>query len=195
MQPSKIIYGKDITFLVFPQEQYRSYRIVQYDVQSFTVYHLNDLRQMVWEAHNEQQCKDWIDSQIDHLSANKLAREFLEIATRHVAHDIKAKKQFHQRGKKLLLQIARDLGYHKDACEVRNNTGGIAVSGEIILHVDDLYVQFSQNNCVGDMDILYRDCLNRHDYSGGSNQFMSFAYLHDYSHVLRLLNSAKRKTS
>jgi hypothetical protein len=193
MQPSKIIHGKDMSFLVFPQEEYRGYRIVQYDVQNFSVYHLSDLRQLVWDAHTEAQCKGWIDSKINHLSANKLARSFLEIATIPVAYNEEAKEQFHLRGRNLLKQIAADLGYAKGDFELRNNKAGIAVSGEITLHTDDLYVQFSQSYS-GDIDILFRDCQHRKDYSGGQNQFMSFAYLRDYQAVLERLQAAKRKT-
>lgn len=194
MKPGEITHFPDMTVYQFPQEEYRGYRIVQMAAQSCCVYHMSNLRKLIWEAHNEADCKKWIDSQVDRLSANKLARSFLEVATRPVAYDAEAKELFHRRGKALLKQIACDLGYAKGSFDLRNNKAGIAVSGEVTLHTDDLYVQLSQS-CVGggDMDILYRDCQHRRDYSGGRNQFMSFGYLRNYETVLERLKSAKRK--
>jgi len=194
MKNGQITHYPDMTVYEFPQEEYRGYRIVQLSAQGFCVYHMSNLRQLVWEAHDEAACKKWIDSQVDRLSANKLARAFLEVATRPVSYDAEAKEQFHRRGKALLKQIASDLGYAKGSFDLRNNKAGIAVSGEVTLHTDDLYVQLSQS-CVGggDMDILFRDCQHRRDYSGGRNQFMSFDYLRNYDSVLERLKGAKRK--
>lgn len=193
MKPGEITHYPDMTVYQYPQEEYRGYRIIQFEAQRLCVYHMSNLRKLVWEAHTEADCKKWIDSQVDRLSANKLARSFLEVATRSVAYNAEAKEQFHRRGKALLKQIASDLGYAKGSFDLRNNKAGIAVSGEVTLHTDDLYVQFSQSCVGGDMDILFRDCQHRRDYSGGRNQFMSFAYLRNYDSVLERLKDAKRK--
>lgn len=194
MKPGQITHYNDMTVYQYPQEEYRGYRILQYEVQSFCVYHASNLRQMVWEAHTEADCKKWIDSQVDSLSANKLVRNFLEVAMRSVAYNAEAKDLFHRRGKALLKQIACDMGYAKDSFDVRSNKAGIAVSGEITLHTDDLYVQFAQGCFGSEMQILYRSCKHRRDYSGGSNNWMSFEHLRDYSKAVTRLKSARRKT-
>ncbi|MBY0355266.1 MAG: hypothetical protein K2Q12_05995 [Rickettsiales bacterium] len=193
MKPGQITHYQDMTVLEFPQEEYRGYRIVQFEAQNFSVYHMSNIRQRVWEAHTEADCKKWIDSQVDRLSANKLARSFLEVASRPVAYDAEAKEQFHRRGKALLKQIACDLGYAKGSFDLRNNKAGIAVSGEVTLHTDDLYVQLAQGSCGSDLQILYRSCKHRRDYTGGSNNWMSFAHLRNYEAVLERLKNAKRK--
>jgi hypothetical protein len=75
--------------------------------------------------------------------AIQLVRSFLDVASEPVAYNPEHKALFHRRGEALLVQIAQDLGYHQDQYDLRSNPAGIAVSGEITLHTDDLYVQFS----------------------------------------------------
>ena len=45
--------------------------------------------------------------------------------------------------------------------------GGVAVSGEAILHGDRVYVQIGDSTC----GILARSCAGRRDYHGGPNQW------------------------
>lgn len=193
MKPAQITHFSDMTVYQYPQDEYRGYRIIQFEAQSLCIYHASNLRQMVWEAHTEADCKKWIDSQVDRLSANKLAREFLEIATRPVSYNAEAKELFHRRGKALLKQIACDLGYAKDSFDVRSNKAGIAVSGEVTLHTDDLYVQLAQGCFGSELEILYRSCQHRRDYIGGGNNWMSFGHLRNYETVLERLKASRRK--
>jgi hypothetical protein len=104
------------------------------------------------------------------------------------------KAQFHRLGKILLRGMALELGYASGTFAVRNNFAGIAVSGEITLHADDLYVQFSKS-CFGNgsLDILYRTCQGRTDYTGGRNHFLPFSALEDYGQTLALLGALKRE--
>ena len=53
----------------------------------------------------------------------------------------------------------------------------IAVSGEITLHADRLYVQASQSAMGHDTGILFRTCRGRKDYHGGANNFASLDLL------------------
>jgi hypothetical protein len=102
--------------------------------------------------------------------------------------------QFHRLGKALLHCMALDLGYASGAFAVRNNFAGVAVSGEITLHADDLYVQFSKSRFGnGSLDILYRNCQGRTDYTGGRNHFLPFAALEDYGQTLALLAALTRE--
>lgn len=54
------------------------------------------------------------------------------------------KRSFHVAGMKRLRALAKALGFAPKTFDVRSNCGGIAVSGEVTLHHERLYVQVSQ---------------------------------------------------
>ena len=56
---------------------------------------------------------------------------------------------------------------------------GIAVSGEITLHHDRVYVQACQPATGADSGILIRICEGRRDYTGGRNHFAPLSLLDD----------------
>ena len=60
-----------------------------------------------------------------------------------------------------------------------NNPGGVAVSGEITLHYDAVYIQVSQPATGHDSGILIRRCKGRRDYTGERNHFESLSLLED----------------
>ena len=128
-------------------------------------------------------------------NTGKLVTQFLETARRHIhAYDEASatnKALFHQRGKALLRRIAKDLGYVSGSYDVRSNKGGIAVSGEITLHSDDLYVQFSCSAFGSDLQIMYRRCQHRRDYTGERNHFLSFDALRNYGKVIATLQALR----
>jgi len=122
----------------------------------------------------------------------KVLDSFLQVATKPVAYTVDAKRLFHLRGTKLLKQIAIDLGLPEGSYEVRSNKGGIAVSGEVTLHGDTLYVQLSQSVLgIGRQDVLFRTCKGRRDYTGGRNNFMAFTDLRQYNGALARLTQIK----
>lgn len=83
------------------------------------------------------------------------------------------KDKFHRAAKRALNHIAKNLlGLTKDQFEVRSNKGGPAVSGEVILHTDTLYVQVSKSLMGPGSEIMYRSCKGRKDYCGGQNHFI-----------------------
>lgn len=86
------------------------------------------------------------------------------------------KKAFHAAGKKFLKELAAALGIQ--SYDLRSNEAGMAVSGEVTLHSDTLYVQLSES-CVGEPGVsaLYRDCKGRKDYCGGQNNIVHLASL------------------
>lgn len=91
----------------------------------------------------------------------------------NLSYNPKAKEKFHRTAKKVLETVAESLGLHPDQYDLRSNKGGIAVSGEVTLHADNLYVQISQP-CMGPgHEILYRHCNSRKDYCGGDNHFLA----------------------
>src|SRR5215471_582406 len=95
---------------------------------------------------------------------HQLVQRFLHAASPRLAYQPDLKEVFHQCGKALLRRIAQDLGYGKSGYDLRSNKGGIAVSGEITLHADDLYIQFAQRYSDAAHDILYRACQSRQDF-------------------------------
>lgn len=86
------------------------------------------------------------------------------------------KEKFHRDGKKILKQLALEIGLQPGTYEIRGNKGGIAVSGEVTLHADHLYVQMYES-CIGSggIEIMYRSCGSQKDYCGDANNFVKGA--------------------
>jgi hypothetical protein len=85
-----------------------------------------------------------------------------------------AKQAMHLAGARFLEAVAQRLGLSRGEYDIRSNPGGVAVSGEVTLHSDDLYVQLSES-CVGPpgLKLLYRSCGSRTDYCGNQNHFVA----------------------
>ncbi len=94
-----------------------------------------------------------------------------------VAYDEGAKREFHRHARRQLQLLADALGLPPGSYDIRSNLGGIAVSGEIILHADHLYVQVSQSAMGHDSGVLFRTCEGRKDYVGGRNHYASVVVL------------------
>jgi hypothetical protein len=94
-----------------------------------------------------------------------------------VACDAAAKLLFHSRARSQLRRVATALGLQPGDYDLRSNQGGIAVSGEITLHTDHIYVQASQSAMGHHSGVLFRNCKGRKDYSGGPNNFASLDLL------------------
>lgn len=80
------------------------------------------------------------------------------------------KNAFHVAGRAALRAVAKELGLQKGEYDLRSNKAGIAVSGEVTLHTDWVYVQISQS-CCNLPDVMYRLCDGRKDYTGKHNHF------------------------
>lgn len=89
------------------------------------------------------------------------------------------KRRFHTKARTRLRQLADQLGFRPGSYDLRSNAGGIAVSGEITLHHEMVYVQVSQPATRADTGILIRSCAGRRDYTGGRNHFAPLALLDD----------------
>ena len=131
-------------------------------------------------------------------TADRLITKFLQTARpvihAYTAEDAANKALFHRHGKALLKRIAEDMGYIPGSYDLRSNMAGIAVSGEITLHTDDLYVQFSCSAFGSDLQIMYRRCQHRRDYTGLRNHFLPFGALCDYNKVLTALQTVRACT-
>ena len=89
------------------------------------------------------------------------------------------KRRFHTIARARLRDLAKELRLITGSFDLRSNAGGIAVSGEITLHHEDVYVQIYQPATRADTGILIRTCDGRRDYSGGRNHYAPLALLDD----------------
>ncbi len=104
-------------------------------------------------------------------------------------YDDEQKRSFHKTGLIRLKVLAKALNFDPGSFNRRSNQGGIAVSGEVTLHHERLYVQISQPATQADSGILIRPCKGRLDYTGGLNHFASLSMLDDIPGLARLCTS------
>lgn len=97
------------------------------------------------------------------LSLDKLAE--------NTEYNEEGKMKFHRAVTKTLKAVAVALGLEDSEYSIRSNKGGIAVSGEITLHADFLYVQVSKSVMRSGATILVRACNGQKDYSGLQNNY------------------------
>jgi len=103
------------------------------------------------------------------------------------------KHAVHADGRRFLKELARELQLPIDSFEVRSNPAGIAVSGEVTLHGEHLYVQLSESAVSGaGVSALYRSCNGRHDYTGGANHFVRMQELREPRRMARWLEELRR---
>ena len=109
---------------------------------------------------------------------------------KRVAYDPEAKHLFHAHARRQLRALAKALDLGDGEYDLRSNEAGIAVSGEVTLHSDHLYVQVSQPATGSDTGILFRSCEGRRDYVGGVNNFASLDSLHRPDQLARRIKLA-----
>ena len=110
---------------------------------------------------------------MDQIAELRRKPALLVLAYRGVAYDGPAKKLFHADGRRALRRLADALGLSEDSYDIRSNPGGVAVSGEITLHGEDVYVQLSLDCRGTDSQILYRRVDGRRDFRGDRNRWAS----------------------
>jgi hypothetical protein len=99
------------------------------------------------------------------------------LAHRGVAYDEAAKRVFHAEGRAAMQRLASALRLSPGTFDVRSNKGGPAVSGEITLHSNDVWVQLSLSSLGPDNEITFRRVQGRKDYTGGRNHRASVVEL------------------
>jgi hypothetical protein len=104
-----------------------------------------------------------------------------------VAYNQEAKEWFHRQAKLVLKALAARLGIPPNDYDLRSNMAGIAVSGEVTLHSDKLYVQFSQSSLGPNQGFMWRMCDGRQDYSGRRNQWMAWDDLIELDEVVKTM--------
>ena len=120
------------------------------------------------------------------MSNTALAFDF----RRSVSYDAVAKRLFHSHARRQLKQLAAALALVPGGYDLRSNQGGIAVSGEVTLHADHLYVQACQPATGHDSGVLFRTCKGRKDYVGGRNNFASLDLLNRPEELARRIKEA-----
>jgi len=114
----------------------------------------------------------------------KQLKQFVAQAKIDVSYKEAEKEWFLRLARCVLREIAKRLGLQKDQFDLRTNKAGIAVSGEVTLHTDKIYIQFGQS-CVFPPSFMYRSCKDRKDYTGGMNNWMEWDQLLDFDKAIK----------
>ena len=103
------------------------------------------------------------------------------------------KMAFLREGSAFLRSLAKEIGMPEGSYGVRTNKGGPAVSGEVYLHGETLYV-WLEESCVGPrgIRITYRTCRGHSDYSGGQNHSIMLADLRNPNRNAEFIANCKR---
>lgn len=102
------------------------------------------------------------------------------------------KDKFHSHGKAFLKELAKALGLSTQQFDISSNRGGPAVSGEVTLHADSVYISLSESCTSRGVGMLYRSCKGRKDYSGGTNNWIlmrDFAHCEQQERALETMRS------
>lgn len=111
-------------------------------------------------------------------------REFVSyVQSRNFSYNPEAKETFHEEGRKVLKRIAQRMGLPKGSYDIRSNMGGIAVSGEVTLHGEHIYIQLDKGS-ISDR-LLYRRCNGRKDYCGHANHWMRWDELANVTEAVK----------
>lgn len=95
------------------------------------------------------------------------------LACRGVSYDEAAKRVFHAEGRAAMRRLAEALELDGGSFDIRSNKAGPAISGEITLHGDEVWVQLSLS-CMGpDHEVLFRQVRSRSDHIGDRNRWAS----------------------
>ena len=116
--------------------------------------------------------------------------------TKPCAYAAEQKRRFHATARARLRKLAGLLRLPAGSFDLRSNAGGIAVSGEITLHHEQIYIQVSQPAFGIGHGVLIRTCAGRRDYVGGPNHFAPLILLDDLdalaSRVRRVMGRTPR---
>lgn len=101
------------------------------------------------------------------------------------------KKQAHRCMRNTLKALAESMGLKPEQYSVSSNMGGIAVSGEVTLHADNIHLWVQQGCMGGGFEVCYRTCKSRKDYTGGRNNFTGLKSLSSNDDLLTLAQKLK----
>lgn len=95
------------------------------------------------------------------------------LAHKGVAYDERAKKLFLSDGRKALRALADALGLPDESYDIRVQRGGVAVSGDVTMHSEAIYVQLSLGVMGAGREVMFRKVAGRKDFVGDRNHFAS----------------------
>lgn len=114
---------------------------------------------------------------------------FIQIPSGLKAHSIQsfdepgaaAKAKFHREGRAFLKLLAKTLGSIGPEYVMSSNYAGPAVSGEVTLHSESLFIQLSEScSSLGrGIGMLYCSCKGKTDYTGGTNHWVDLCEFED----------------
>lgn len=115
---------------------------------------------------------------VDAISDIRRQPVLLTLARRGVAWDEPAKREFHAAGRRALRRLADTLLLDDATYSIHSNPGGPAVSGEVILHGEELRIELTLRDCLGpDREVLFTRVDGRTDHVGGRNHWGSIREL------------------
>jgi hypothetical protein len=120
--------------------------------------------------------------------AEKSLKEFIAHANNGSVTDAN-KDRWHRLGQGLARALALKMGL--EDYSIRSCKGGPAVTGEIVLHADWIYIQFGISCFDGKTEFMYRTCKGLKDYTGGMNRWMAFDKLLDLDKVAAKIMECK----
>lgn len=115
-----------------------------------------------------------------------------QLENKSFSYNEENKKQLHNAALKALRKLAANLDLEKSSYDVRSNKAGIAVSGEITLHADKIYVQISESFMGPGLQVMYRTCNHRKDYTGHQNNYATVDKLEDPVFIKRIKDMMER---
>lgn len=111
------------------------------------------------------------------LKLNQIYR-LIELGKTDLGYKPEKKDEFHFLAKKYAKDLAVALKLPQGSFDIRSNKAGIAVSGEVTLHGEWVYVQFG-HCCVMPHQFMWRLCKGRKDYTGLQNQWAKWDEISD----------------
>lgn len=100
---------------------------------------------------------------------------------------------FHREAKRVLRALAQEMGLKDGTYEVRSNKGGPAVTGEITLHGEFIYVQIVGVPLHNGANVIYRSCSSTKDFTGGPNNWEMLTVFRNVKAFAIRLNKFNRR--
>lgn len=114
-------------------------------------------------------------------------QKLLTLMQSELSYNAANKKAFHAEAKKVLRQVAKKMDLSTGDFDIKSNQAGVAVSGEIHLHTDGLYITISGPIFMDKTEIMYRQCNGRKESTGGANQWVCLSRLLDDDIIRRFV--------
>jgi len=95
------------------------------------------------------------------------------LAYRGVSYDEAAKRVFHAEARTAMRRLAEALELDEGSYDIRSNKGGPAVSGEITLHGEEVWVRLSLDVFGPGREVAFRQVRGRDDHMGDRNRWAS----------------------